>query len=325
MNSLVMNGLDYVVNSIVQWLVWLFSVVADGIAHLAVTETHLPWVVNVRASVEAVGWLLLGIAIAYKVWHQYVMFNEGTADPEGSVLGKDILRTIIYMALSGTVATLVFRFGIDLAAVIAATPMLKAAQSFHGLAGNVAAVPGTVVGLPLALTVVLLIGVIMLIVVSVQMSIRATQLVIYVIAAPIAALGQLNAGGGTWSTWWTKLVVLSLSQAVQILCFMGLVGTTQVLTSKVDTKWIAIMMRHMPIAAPVAMTASVAMMVVNTIFALLLMIGWLVTAIRGPHLLEQWSYHSGVGGGVMYVGSAAGRKVGEGAGSRIASRLGLGK
>lgn len=325
MNSLIMGGIDYLVNSIVQWLVWIFSVTADGIAHLAITETHLPWVQNVRLSVEAVGWLLLGIAIAYKVWHQYILFNEGTADPEGSVLGKDILRTIIYMALSGTVATLVFQFGIDLAAVIAATPMLKAAQSFHGLAGNVAAVPGMLIGLPLAMTVVLLIGVIMLIVVSVQMAIRATQLVIYVIAAPITALGQLNAGGGTWSTWWTKLVVLSMSQAVQILCFMGLVGTTQVLTSPVDTKWIATMIHQMPIAAPIAMTASVAMMVVNTIFALLLMIGWLITAIRGPHLLEQWSYHSGVGGGVMYVGSAAGRSVGQHAGERIAGKLGLRK
>jgi hypothetical protein len=153
------------------------------------------------------------------------------------------------------------------------------------------------------------------------MSIRATQLVIYVIAAPIAALGQLNAGGGTWSTWWTKLVVLSLSQAVQILCFMGLVGTTQVLTSPVDTQWIATMIHQMPIAAPIAMTAAVAMSVVNTIFALLLMIGWLVTAVRGPHLLEQWSYHSGVGSSVIYAAGSAARSAGSSAGKQAMARL----
>lgn len=302
MNNLIMGGIDYLVNQMLHWIIWGVGIVADGISHLALLETQLPWVTHVKADIDAVAWSLLGIAIAYKVVQSYIFWNEGTADPEGSILGKSILRAIMYMSLSGTLSLMVFQWGISFAALILSAPMMGAAQSFHHISGNVAALPGAVMGLQLALSFGLIIGVALLIVVCFQVAIRGAELVVYYLAAPLVALGQLSPSGGTWSAWWQNLVVLSLSQAVQMLCFMGLMGTTQLLTSPVDTRWIATMLHQMPISAPVAMVAAVAMAVVNTILALLLMVGWMVVAIRGPHLLKQWSYHSGVGGGMMYAG-----------------------
>jgi len=90
-------------------------------------------------------------------------------------------------------------------------------------------------------------------------------------------------------------------------------------------KWIVSMVHHMPMAAPVAMAASTIMSALNMVFVVLLMIGWLVVAIRGPHLLKQWSYHSGVGGGMMYVGGSVvrsgGQKVGNQVGGSVAAML----
>lgn len=325
MNSLILGGIDYLVNQLVHWTLWGVGIVADGISHLAILEVQLPWVQHVKTDIEAVAWALLGLYIAYKAFHAYIMYNEGTADPDGSVLTKSILRTVIYVGISSALSLAVFQWGISFAATILSTPILSAAQSFHGIVGNIVALPGAAVGLGLALILGVGVGVILLLVVCFQIAIRGAELTIYYLAAPIVALGQMNPDGGTWSGWWANLVILSLSQAVQMTCFMGLVGTTQLLTSPADTAWIAHLIRHMPIAAPVAMQADALMTAVNVVMALLLMIGWLVVAIRGPHLLKQWSYHSGVGGAAMYVGTTMGRNAFQSAGAKIGGVIGIGK
>lgn len=306
MNSIILGGFEYVANSVVGWMIWLVGVVADGISHLAIIQANLPWVQNVKADTEAVAWTVLALYIAFKAFHAYIMWNEGTADPDGSVLAKSILRTVIYVALSGTVATMVFQFGIGLSGFITGATMLHAAQAFHGVYGNIIAFPGSLVGLVLGFCVALGIGIVLLIIVSIQMAIRAAELVIYVVAAPLVALGQMNPDGGTWASWWMNLVILSLSQAVQMLCFVGLVESTQLLTTPADTKWMLHIVQHMPILAPVAFPAATAMSAVNLVFTLSMMIGWLVVAVRGPHLLKQWAYRSGVGGGMIYMGRTVG-------------------
>jgi hypothetical protein len=41
---------------------------------------------------------------------------------------------------------------------------------------------------------------------------------------------------------------------------------------------------------------------VRMIFVVLLMVGWMVVAIRGPHLLRHWIYRTGVSGFGLWVG-----------------------
>lgn len=306
MNHLIFGGIDYVVNQIIQWIIWTVGWIAVGIGHLALLQANLPWVKNMRRDTTTAAVALLGVYAAYKAFHAYIMWNEGTADPDGSVLMKSILRTMIYIAVSGSLAIAVFNWGLALSAYLTGTTMLHAAQAFHGLMGNILALPGALIGAQLAFDVAVLGGVVLLIIVSFQVAIRAAELVVYVVAAPLVALGQMNPDGGTWSAWWQNLVILSLSQAVQMLCFVGMVETTQVLTSPADIQWLHALVHHAPITAPLAIQGAVLMTAVNIIFTVLLMIGWLVVAVRGPHLLKQWAYHSGVGGGMMYVSRQAG-------------------
>lgn len=307
MNQILLGGVEYVANSITGWLVWLVGVVADGISHLALVQASLPWVQNVKMDIEAVAWTLLGLYTVYMALTRYILWNEGTADPEGSILMKSILRTAMYVALSGFLATALFQWGLNLAGVITGATMLQAQQAMHGLLGNVMALPGALAGLALGLVLAILVGIMLLAVVCFQMAIRAAELVVYVVAAPLAALGQMQAGGGSWQGWWTNLVILSLSQAVQMLCFVGLTQTTQVLTT--NTGWMTALAHAGPIiAAPAAIPTATLMTVLNLIFTIFLIIGWLIVAIRGPHLLKQWAYHSGVGGGMMFVGTSLGRQ-----------------
>ena len=311
MNTILLGGIQYVVNAVVGWLIWLMGVIADGISHLALIQASLPWVHNAKTDVETVAWTILGFYVGYVALTRYILWNEGTADPDGSALFKGILRTAIYVAVSGFVATAMFNWGINFAGWITGGTMLQAAQAFHGLWGNIVALGPALIGAALGLTLGILVGVLLLIVVCFQMGIRAAQLVVYIVASPLAALGQMQADGGTWNGWWANLVILSLSQAVQMLCFVGLTETTQLLTTPADTHWIYAMAHHMPVEAPAAMGLNVLVTVLNVVFALFLMIGWLVVAIQGPHLLKQWSYRTGIAGGLMFVGTSMGRSVGD--------------
>ncbi len=327
MNTILLGGVEYVVNAVVGWLVWLVGAIADGITHLALVQAHMPWVQNARADMEALAWTLLGCYFVYLVFTRYIMWGEGTPDPDGSVLIKSLLRTALYVAISGFIPTVMFQWGINLAGLLTGGSMLHAAQAFHGLWGNIVALPGALVGLALGLLLAVFVGTGLLVVVCFQMVIRAAQLPFYVIAAPVVSLGQMQAGGGVWNGWWANLIILSLSQAVQMLCFVGLVGTTQLLTTPADTHWIYAMAQHMPVAAPAAMAVNVIVTVLNVVFALFLMIGWLIVAIQGPHLLKQWSYRTGFAGGVMHVGGYMAPRIVQTklGGTRIGGYLGLSK
>jgi hypothetical protein len=160
------------------------------------------------------------------------------------------------------------------------------------------------------------------------MAIRAAELVIYVIGAPLVALGQMNADGGTWTAWWTNLVILSLSQAVTILAFKGFVGTTQVLTAAHTPGWLAhVAQATLPIGGFGPVAIGLMETAVRMIFVVLLMVGWMVVAIRGPHLLRQWSYRTGVSGFGVWVGGNVGKStlgiVGKKVGGSIGTFLNL--
>ena len=307
MNTIILGGVEYLANEVVKWTLWGVGWIADGISSLALVQANLPWVQNAKFDMEVVAWTILGFYVAYIAFTRYIMWGEGTADPDGSVLVKGILRTAIYVSLSGFVATAMFQWGIALSGHITGGTMLSAAQAMHGVLGNITARPGAVIGGVLGFLLALIAGVILLVIVCFQMAIRAAELVVYVIAAPVVSLGQMQSGGGVWNGWWTNLVILSLSQAVQMLCLVGLAESTQVLTT--DPGWMHALVGAGPVvAAPVALSAGVLMTMLNSIFLIFLIIGWLIVAIRGPHLLKQWSYHSGVGGGMMYVGTNVGSK-----------------
>lgn len=319
MGSLILTGVEYLADKVVGAVVWFFASIANAIDGLALLQTQFPWVVNLNHDIEAVAWSLLGVYFAYKAFHAYIMWNEGTADPDGSVLVKSLLRTMIYVGISGFLATAVFRWGLDLAQVIAASPMASTAQLLqnpqHGLllylheAVNTATTtPQAVIGAIFGVILAICGGVILLVVAAIQMAIRAAELVVYVVAAPLVALGQMNPDGGTWSGWWSNLVILSLSQAVTILCFKGFVGTMEWITSPTMPKGLQIVLAAMSAGGGLGPAAGI-WIGYKVLLAAVLMIGWMVVAIRGPHLLKQWAYHSGVGGAMMYVGTRVGPQV----------------
>ena len=326
MNWLIGGFFEWVINKIIGGMIWGFAFLANSINSLALNETKLPWVQNLRTDMLAVACTLLGLAVAYKALQTYILWGEGTADPDGSVLAKSILRALLYIGVSGFLATAVFTFGLQLAQVVAASPLMDAAQTTHSITSELTQLPTNLLGLVLGVSLAFAGGVALMLVALFQMAIRAAELVVYVVAGPVVALGQLSAGGGTWVGWWTNLVILSLSQAVTILCFKGFVATTQGLTASHAPAWVSGALGGAgPAAAFAGATVSDSLIGARVLLVVLFMVGWMVVAIRGPHLLRQWSYRSGVGGAGVYVSQqmapAAVRK--HLGGTRVGGFLGL--
>jgi hypothetical protein len=120
-------------------------------------------------------------------------------------------------------------------------------------------------------------------------AIRAAERVIYVIAAPLVALGSMDTDGETWSAWWKALVMRSLSEVVTIRAFTGFVGTTQVLTAvHTLTLLIAVARATLPIGGfgPAAMRLMEIARRLITVGRL--MVGWMVAALELPDRRERF-------------------------------------
>lgn len=303
MGGLVENALEHVLQSVLgAALTWLGHV-SVWIGDLGVLQTQLPWVITAEHTLMAVAGTLLGVYVAYIALTRWILWNEGTADFDGTVLFKSILRAALYFGLSGSLVVVVYRFGLDLGWTIMGTSLTAGTHTLHGIFRNILSGATQVTGesgMVLLGILVLALAVVLLAVIFVETLERSAELVVYLLAAPFTALGQLNPDGGTWSSWWRNLVVLSLSQAVQLLCLRGMAGTTQLIPA---------LSRQNPGGGSLA-----------TMLALLLDVGWLLVGVRGPHLLREWSYRSGFASMAGWVGGRIGGNAVSGVGAKTSAR-----
>ena len=288
MNTLIANGFEHLIFDFLQGVLKFVGSAAGLFGQVALMQTALPWVSVVRTDILAVTWTLFALYLAYIVLTRYILWHEGTADTDGSVLMKSVLRSALYIGLSATLATAVWTFGFNLADTLVSAPMagaitsvsrgLKPLQGMMGISSDIAVL---VAGI-LAMLIVVIAFLIML----VQFAIRSAEIVFYVIAGPLMGLGHLaSPEGGVWSRWWTNLVILSLSAAPQLLALKGMVASTT--------------------AVPVV--TATAQNIQPLVLALLMQVGWIVVGIRGPHMLKEWAYRSGAGSGFVGVATNVGQ------------------
>ncbi len=285
MGGLVMSGLSAMIQGILSGALGLLAQVLSSISHYSLTAAQQPWVQGaIDVSVAVTGGLLL-LNLTYRALTEYVLWNEGSSSDVTGTLGKGLMRVAFYGLAGTTLAYGVFNFGIELAAAYMSAPMASSVHVTHALTTDIASAPGVAIGTVLFLLFGVVGAVVAIIIVTLQMAVRGAELVYYVVAAPIVALGQFNRDGGVWSGWWRGLVVLSLSQAVQWLGLKGMLASVQPLMDGIAT------------SAGAAAAATPEMFLV-----ILLMLGWAWATVRGPHLLQQWSYRSGLASAGGYVG-----------------------
>jgi len=315
MTGIVANAAEQLIDSVLHSVLQFMGHIAKWIGMIGIMEAQLPWVQTLYHTLYAVAGGIFAVYLAYTLLTRWILWNEGTADYDGTLIMKGILRVILYMGVSGSLALVVYRFGLDLGWVITANSLKAGVHALNGFWPNVkASVGGNLVeefGQFVLGIVALVVAVLALIWIFFETLERGVQLTVYYLAAPFMALGQLNADGGVWSTWWRKLVILSLSQAIQLLCVEGLAGTPQVLL------W---MQHSLPPSPGGAMAGAL-----GFVLGLLIDIVWLVVGIRGPHLLEEFSMRSGVGAIGGWAGSQAANRAASAIGPKPGSPSSPGK
>ena len=253
-------------------------------------------VTNAELVAAGVAGALLTVYIARTALERYILWNEGTADVDGSQLGKGILRVALYGGAGVSLVAHVFQFGTWLGLKLLMGNVAPAVVLVGDLNNSLTTEVGLGAGAMLLGLVMVAALLVVLLVIGFQMAVRTADLVFYAVGAPLAALGQLT-DGGIWNNWWRGLVVLSLSQAVQMF---GLAVFARVF--------------HL-----MAYTTNTIGGFAATCF---LMLGVAITTIRGPHLLQQWAYHTGIGGMGGMVVMGMGRTVGAGLG-RVFGGVGM--
>ena len=302
------------VGMIAGWLAGLMLMLETGLLNFfgsfvqsagqeSLTLAHQPWVGQALAVTASVSVSIATVIIAYKALTEYILWNEGTSSLDQPGFWKSAARYGIYAAVSPPLAYMTFTWGFGLAGALMLAPVRQAfnltaamlnagfaaGQGVVGFVGSATGLApiaaGGVVLAPIAaaslvallpMLVVIAVMLVILAIVTVEIFYRGAELCIYVIAAPIVALGWFNAQGTIWAMWFKSLVILSLSLAVQWLCLKGLIATVFAL-------W--------------ATTAG------GYIMAMFAALAWGFLALTGPHLMQAWSYRSGFSGGAgTYIG-----------------------
>ena len=279
MGGMLVSGLSYLVQHVLiqpalQFLTWAFGSIANG----ALAEARLPWVGQATTVSATVAATLFALMVAWRALQEYVLWNEGSSSDATGWWSKGVLRVAIYGALGTWLAYETFQFGIWLGLAYMAAPLYGVTQHISTMSGDIQSTIANV-GMVLFLLVALVAVIISLIVVTFQMSVRGAELVYYIVAAPLMALGQFHRDGGVWNNWWRGLVVLSMSQTVQWLGLKGMLLSIQMMTTDV------------------AGTQAFA--------AILLMLGWAWAVLRGPHIVREWSYRTGFAQGGQAMVSQA--------------------
>ncbi|MDA8336035.1 MAG: DUF6102 family protein [Peptococcaceae bacterium] len=269
MGTLIADGIITFLQYITQGILLNLSQIMTGISGYATAVASQSWVTNTTQVIAGIASGLFALRIGWEALSRYILWNEGTGDQDGGAVWKGILRVGIFGAAATWLCLNVFQVGTWLGGAILAAPIQSTIQPAGALLGAITDSAVTQLILVGLIGGLLLVGGLVLI--TIQMAIRAAELVFYIVSGPIFALGQFNADGGVWNNWWRGLVVLAMSQAVQMLGIRGIV---------------AVMAMPYPDAA----------------LPLVLALGFTIATIRGPHLLKEWSYHSGIGGGGMFFG-----------------------
>ena len=280
------------VNGITDIMAHVLLPIADG----ALKINSLSWVKEATQVSVAVAAGLFAVRIGWEALSRYILWNEGTADQDGGQIWKGMLRVVMYGAAGTWLVQTVVKFGIWYGAALMAAPMADAVTNAQNIMPHLLAIPGIVQQDLLVSVFAILVTIICIIIIGIQILVRGAELVFFTVAAPVVALGQFSTDGGIWNSWWRSLVVLSMSQAVQWLGIKGVVASMAIITNAKS-----------PDAQAIWSLIGVATGGIGpAAIGLFLAIGFAIATIRGPHLLREWSYRTGVGGfitsGASYVG-----------------------
>ncbi len=227
--------------------------------------------------IQGIAGSVLAVRATWEALQIALVRSEGGPTDIGGLFRRVVMAVCAIVA-GPTIAYQMLLAGNGLAVVVShlglATTLPPSAVSAFG---------GVTVGATGLLSViVLLFGLILALVVFFQSVVRSIEMLLAALASPVLAVGFLADGGGTAAAWFVETLVLACTQSVQVLLmYVGIQFFVSIFTSG---------------ATPGSPGA---------FMDLCFFAGALWVAVKTPHILRQYTYHSGMGGGMVSIGGQA--------------------
>lgn len=322
MGYMLVTGFSYfVTQSLLQPALGTIAAVLNKFAALAEQQVRLPWVHGVEAVTTTAAVSLMGLAFAWKIFQGWVAAPDGSGRSVTQELVIPLIKAAAWMAAGGFIAFHAFAWGVDLMSAIMAAPLLANVHLVQGTVAYLGSLGSVSIGTLLFLIlwcVVITLGMVLFLL---KFAVYSVELVFFEVSAPLVALGWIGdpRSGGVWSGWWRSLLIMVANLAVMAVALKGVLMTAQLFQVG---SLVAHVGHHVVYCTPVQMgrwgpigctpppvggvgtnhAGGVAALPLDLLFWLCLALAWLwVGLIRGPHMIHEWAYHSGIGGGVQTV------------------------
>lgn len=270
--GVVNDAIDTFFLSVFEQLIQALGNYISEIMSIAENVLNYPIVVNGILYAQGLAFALLVAKVAAEAFQAWILYSNGdaNADPQGLLINTAKSAAII--GCMPWFAQQIYIFGTSVAQDIAQLGGAGNADvSFYNL---FTAVPG--------FTLIMTIGgigaAILIICIFIQTFVRAAHLGMLALVGPILAV-QVVGGGGMFSLWLKELLVVSVSQAIQIFMLLA------------------------------AMYALPNIAFGNPFYGALGLLGWLWATVKAPSVLKQMAYSSGIGGAVGGAAQTAGTMV----------------
>ena len=277
----VLDAIGHLLAAVPVWILQQYT----NAGYIRVLLTN-PWAHSLVLLSQAVAVSVLGLRLAWEAFHQHVLRSQGqTTDTMGLIRNAAIAAFSIFAFPPLSVRLI--QFGNDLATNV--MQLLGAqvgslgsgiGQMLGGAVGLGAAAAGPVGGaggalaFALLFVIVSLLATVVLVLIFFQGMVRTVEAFAAGVLAPVMAVGWMADGGGTASVWWRSLLVICTSQAVQIMLLYS--------------------------ATAISLAPGVPAYLRPFLFLATL---WVV--YKTPHSLQEYAFHSGVGGGAAGAGNMA--------------------
>lgn len=231
--------------------------------------TRTPWATNLITGMQGVAFSLLSLRLAWESLQQALLRAEGGLTDAGGLVKKAAMSAAAIIA-APWLARQMLVVGNMFAQAVAQAGFGVGLEGLDFASLSLGA-PG-----PAELVLTIIPMVILLPLILFQALVRTIEMLLAAIIAPLAALGLMS-DGGMAETWWREVLILCMTQAVQVL------------------------MLYVAVASLVAPAHWGELQQVSGPF---LAVATLWVAWRTPHILRNYAYGSGtraVGGGIGQV------------------------
>lgn len=241
----------------------LISLVTGGIIainSMALELMQMDYVRNTVLLVQVVAGTIMVVRIAYHSLTTYILYQNGEDSADPKKLLFEAFTGAALVSSTPWLAIWVFSLGSNLAKDLANVISFQSQD-----------VPliSLVLGSTFAFVLIALIAVVLLLLIFVQAAVRAVEVCLLAVMGPILAVGGLN--NELFSAWWKNLLVVSLTQAVQIFLLKGVFVSIGLTNHEVGPY-------------------------------LFLVLGFLWVTWKTPNVLKEYAYSTGTG---QAIGGAA--------------------